>query len=385
MRGYIRKRGKHSWQIAVRAGRDPISGKYVRVYRTVRGGRTVAERALARLLHEVATGGLVDPGRVTVGGWLDLWLHNIAKPNVAAKTLERYSEIVRLHLKPHLGKIPLHQLRPAHIQRLYAVLQEAGKHPRTILHVHRVLHTALERAVKLEVVGRNVCDAVSPPKVRPQEIPVVTEAELAKVLRASEGTRLHIPVLLAALCGLRRGEILALRWEDVDLDRGVLQVRRSLEEVRVDGQRVVRFKEPKTGKARAVVLPPLVVEALRRHRKAQLEERLRAGPDWKDHNLVCPATNGAPWYPSNFRKAFTDLVRRCGTRAFTFHQLRHTHASLAIRLGADVRTVAARLGHSSPTLTLNTYSHELPGAQEELALRVDRTIRQALQRAQEQS
>jgi len=200
--GYIRRQGKHSWEVSVRAGRDPVSGKYVRVYRTVRGTRKDAERALARLLHEAATGGLVDPGRVTVGEWLDRWLHDIAKPNVAAKTWERYEEVVRIHLKPHLGKIPLHQLRPAHIQRLYAALQGAGKHPRTILHVHRVLHTALERAVKLEVVGRNVCDAVSPPRVRPQEIPVVTEAELAQILRASEGTRLHIPVLLAALCGL---------------------------------------------------------------------------------------------------------------------------------------------------------------------------------------
>jgi integrase len=384
MRGHVRKRGRRSWEVSVRAGRDPVTGKYVRVYRTIRGTRKDAERALARLLHEVATGALVDPGRVTVGEWLDRWLHDIAKPNVAAKTLERYSEVVRLHLKPHLGKIPLHQLRPANILRLYAILQEGGMHPRTILHVHRVLHTALEHAVKLEVVGRNPCDAVSPPRVRPQEIPVVTEAELAQIIQISEGTRLHIPILLAALCGLRRGEVLALKWEDVDLNRGVLQIRRSLEEVRVDGQLVVRFKEPKTGKARAVVLPPLVVEALRRHRKAQLEERLRAGPDWKDHDLVCPATNGAPWYPSNFRKAFLDLVRRCGTKVFTFHALRHTHASLAIRLGADVRTVASRLGHSTPTLTLNVYGHELPGAQEELALRVDRMIREALQRAKDQ-
>jgi integrase len=385
MPGYIRRRGKHSWEVSVRAGRDPVTGRYTRIFRTVRGTRKDAERLLARLLQEAATGGLVDPGRVTVGEWLDRWLHDLAKPNVAAKTWERYEEIVRLHLKPHLGKIPLHQLRSAHIQRLYAALQEAGKHPRTVLHVHRVLHTALERAVKLEVVGRNVCDAVSPPRVRLQEISVVTEAELAQILRASEGTRLHIPVLLAALCGLRRGEILALRWEDVDLNRGVLQVRRSLEEVRVDGQLVVRFKEPKTGKARAVVLPPLVVEALRRHRKIQLEERLKAGPDWKGHDLVCPASNGAPWYPSNFRKAFADLVRRCGTKAFTFHALRHTHASQAIRLGADVRTVAARLGHSTPTLTLNVYGHELPGAQEELAIQVDRMIREALQRVQEGS
>jgi integrase len=384
LRGYIRQRGRRSWEVSLRVGRDPVSGKYVRVYRTIRGSRKDAERALARLLHEAATGGLVDPGRVTVGEWLDRWLHDIAKPNVAARTWERYSEIVRLHLKPHLGKIPLHQLRPAHIQRLYAALQEAGKHPRTILHVHRVLHTALRLALKLEVAARNPCDAVSPPKVRPQEIPVVTEAELAQIVRGSEGSRLHIPVLLAALCGLRRGEILALRWSDVDLERGILQVRRSLEKVRVDGQRVVRFKEPKTGKARAVALPPLVVEALRRHRKVQLEERLRAGPEWKDRDLVVCGPFGEPLSPSSVSREFRRLIQRLGLRG-RFHDLRHAHATLAIRLGADIRTVAARLGHSTPTLTLNVYGHELPGAQEELAARVDQTIRQALRRIQEQS
>jgi integrase len=220
--------------------------------------------------------------------------------------------------------------------------------------------------------------------VRPQEISVVTEAELAQIIRASEGTRLHIPVLLAALCGLRRGEVLALKWEDVDLNRGILQVRRSLEEVRVDGQRVVRFKEPKTGKARAVAMPPLVVEALRRHRKAQLEERLRAGPDWKDHDLVVCGPFGEPLNPNTVTWEFGHLMQRLGLRR-RFHDLRHAHATLAIRLGADIRTVAARLGHSTPTLTLNVYGHELPGAQEELAARVDQTIRQALQRIQEQS
>jgi integrase len=383
MPGHIRRRGKHSWEVSVRAGRDPASGRYTRIFRTVRGTRKDAERALAKLVHEAATGGLVDPGRVTVGEWLDRWLHDIAKPNVAAKTWERYEEVVRIRLKPHLGKIPLHQLRPAHVQRLYAALQEAGKHPRTVLHVHRVLHTALERAVKLEVVGRNVCDAVTPPRVRPAEVQTFSAEELVRVLRATEGTRLHVPVVLSALCGLRRGEVLALRWSDVDLEGGVLRVRRSLEEVRVDGQRVVRPKEPKTGKARAVAMPPLVVEVLRRHRKAQLEERLRAGPDWKDHDLVVCGPFGEPLNPNTVTWEFGHLMQRLGLRR-RFHDLRHAHASHLVRAGVDVRTVAGRLGHSTPSLTLNVYGHEVPGAQEHAALVMDRIIREALQRAQEQ-
>lgn len=146
--------------------------------------------------------------------------------------------------------------------------------------------------VRLEVIRRNVCDAVTPPKVRPSEIPAVTEEELARILRAAEGTRLYILILLLSLCRLRRGEVLALRWSDVDLERGVLQVRRSLEEVRLDGQAVLRIKEPKTGKARAVAPPRLVAEALQKHRRTQAEERLRAGPDWRNLDLVCCGPTG---------------------------------------------------------------------------------------------
>jgi hypothetical protein len=132
MPGYIRKQGKHPWEVSVRAGRDPVTGRYVRIYRTVRGTRKDAERELSRLLYQVNHGALVDPGRTTLGEWLDRWLHDIAKHNVAPKTSERYEEIVRLHLKPYLGAIRLNLLRPSHVQKLYADLQQAGKHPRTI-------------------------------------------------------------------------------------------------------------------------------------------------------------------------------------------------------------------------------------------------------------
>jgi integrase len=147
---------------------------------------------------------------------------------------------------------------------------------------------------------------------------------------------------------------------------------------------VVRFKEPKTGKARAVAMPPLVVEALRRHRKAQLEERLRAGPDWKDRGLVVCGPFGEPLTPSAVSREFRRLMQRLGLRR-RFHDLRHAHASHLVRAGVDVRTVAGRLGHSTPSLTLNVYGHEVPGAQEHAALVMDRIIREALQRIQEQS
>jgi integrase len=238
--------------------------------------------------------------------------------------------------------------------------------------------------VKLEVVGRNVCDAVTPPRVRPAEVQTFSAEELVRVLRATEGTRLHVPVVLSALCGLRRGEVLALRWSDVDLDRGVLQVRRSLEEVRVDGSVVVRFKEPKTGRARGVAVPPLAVEALRKHRREQLQERLRAGPAWQDHDLVCCGPLGRPLHPNTVTWEFGHLMKRLGMRK-RFHDLRHAHASHLVRAGVDVRTVAGRLGHSTPSMTLNVYGHLLPGAQEEAARVMDRIVREALGRVGDES
>lgn len=370
MAGLIRRRGRSSWQVSVSAGFDPRTGKRVRVWRTVRGTRKDAERVLAELLRQTTTGALVDPGRATVKEWLRAWLLQ-KRPQLSTKTYERYEEIVRLHLVPHLGRIQLVRLHPHHVQQVYSALLEAGKHPRTVLHVHRVLHAALEDAVRQQVLGRNVCDAVRPPKVPGRELRVLTEEELLRLLRAAEGTRLHVPVILASLCGLRRGEVLALRWEDVDFERGVLHVRRSLEET----GRGLALKDTKTGKARAVALPSMVVEALRRHRRAQVEERLRLGEAWQDHGLVCPASNGAPWWPSNFQGAFATLSRSAGFEGLTFHTLRHTHATHLIRSGADVRTVAARLGHSTPALTLNVYGHLLPGAQEEAVRRLEERLR----------
>lgn len=353
MPGFIRRRGKHSWQVAVSAGFDPRTGRRVRVWRTVKGTRKEAERLLARLLHEAAQGALVDPGRCTVEEWLRAWL-DLKRPTVSVKTFERYEEVVRLHVMPALGRILLHRLHPHHVQRLYADLLGAGKHPRTVLHVHRVLHTALEAAVRQQVVGRNVCDAVEPPRVPVQELRVPSEEEVFSLLDASRGTRLYLPILLGALCGLRRGEVLALRWEDVDLVRGVLQVRRSLVETR---QGVV-VKEPKSGRARAVVIPRLVVDALSSTR-----------PDCRSE-LVCPSTSGSYWFPSKFDQAYREVCRRAGVRVL-FHALRHFHASYLIRSGADIRTVAGRLGHSTPTLTLNTYGHLLPGAQEDAVRRME--------------
>lgn len=365
---WIQRRGKRSWRIAVSCGFDPRTGRRVRVFRTVRGSRRDAERELARLVREVEAGLGVDPGRATLGEWLQAWMEQ-KRPQLSAKTFERYEGIVRLHLLPAIGTVPLRRLHPHHVRSLHARLLEAGLHPRTVLHVHRVLHTALEDAVRQEVLARNVCDAVRPPRVPAREVTVPSEEELSRLLRAVRGTRLEVPVLLAALCGLRRGEVLALRWEDVDFERGLLQVRRSLETTCLG----LQLKDTKTGRARAVAVPAQVLQVLRAHRRRQVEERLRAGEAWQDHGLVVCGPDGGPVHPDTLSWEFLRAARSLGLRT-SFHGLRHAHASHLLRAGADVRTLAARLGHSTPTLTLNTYGHLVPGAQEELVRRLEQQL-----------
>lgn len=328
------------------------------------------------------TGAYVEPSRITLGDYLGRWLEDYARPNVAAKTFERYSEIVRLHLIPSLGHHVLSKLQPLHIQRYYSEALASGRRdgkgglsPQTVLHHHRVLREALQQGVKWLLLGRNPADAVEPPRARPREMRALNEAATARLLTAAEGTRLFIPILLAASTGMRRGEILGLRWKDVDLEGATLAVRQSLEQTAAG----LSFKQPKTAKSRRVVaLPAFTVEGLKQHRARQATERLALGAAYTDNGLVCPAADGAPWRPNAFSAAFVALIRKTTLQAVRFHDLRHTHATQLLRNGIHPKVVSERLGHATVGITLDVYSHVMPGMQEEAALRTDVALRAAL-------
>ncbi len=203
----------------------------------------------------------------------------------------------------------------------------------------------------------------------------LTEAETAQLFNLVECGRLNIPVMLAIATGMRRGEILALRWQDIDLEAGMATVIHSLEQTR--GQ--LGFKSPKTGKGRrTVALPAIAVELLREHKTSQLYQRLALGPAYQDHDLVCPRPDGRPWPPDTFSTAFAALVRRSKFKHVRFHDLRHTHATQMLRQGVHPKVVSERLGHSAIGITLDTYSHVLPGMQEEAAQKIDNTLRRAI-------
>lgn len=381
MRGHIRRRSQRSWAIIIDIGTD-ARGRRRQKWHSVKGTKRDAERELARLLHEFNTGGYVEPTRMNVGDYLERWLSDYAQSNVSPKTHERYSELVRLHITPNLGHFPLAKLPPLEIQAFYSQALKTGRRngkgglsPQTVIHLHRVLKEALSHAVKWQLIARNPADAVQPPKPVRREMRALSEIETAGLLNTATNSRLYSPIFVAVTTGLRRGELLALRWKHVDLERGVLSVHQSLEQTR-DG---LNFKQPKTAKGRRTVdLPEITMEELRRHRNRQRQSRLELGPAYSDQGLVFPGPDGAPWPPDGLTRAFAALMRRAGNRGLRFHDLRHTHATQLLREGIHPKIVSERLGHATVSITLDLYSHVLPGMQKAAAERVDASLRLAL-------
>lgn len=382
MKGHLRERTKGHWWAVVDIGEDPETGKRRQKWHKLTAAtKKKAQDELNKLLTEMATGAYVAPSALTVGEYLARWLEGYAKPNVAAQTYQRYEVIIRLHLTPALGAIKLSKLHPMDIQRCHAEALESGRKDgrgqalsaRTVTHHHRVLREALEQAVRWQILPRNPADSVQPPRPVDREMQTLTAPQVDALLRAAEGTRFQLPILLAVGTGMRRGEVLALRWQDVDLVAGALAVRRSMERTKAG----LGFKAPKTGKGtRTITLPAVVVQALRRHLGEQARERELLGPDYADGDLVCARPDGLPISPDNLSRDFTTLLKRHGMPAIRFHDLRHTHATLLLQGGINPKVISERLGHSTVRITLDVYAHVMPSMQEEAARRFDGILSQ---------
>jgi integrase len=374
VKGHIRERGPGTWAVVIQVGRYPNGRPRYRWY-TVKGGKRDAQRELNRLLAEMQAGSHVEPTRLTLAQYLEQWLRDYAKATVSARTYERYEEIVTKHLTPALGKHLLARLTPLQVQGYYTQALASGRRDgkgglskQTVLHHHRLLHTALAQAVRWQLVARNVAEAVEPPRPDELETAVVDVEAAGRLLEIASGGRLYLPVLLTLMTGMRLGEVLGLRWEDVDLKNGVLRVRQALEQTRAG----LAFKAPKTHRSkRPVALPSLLVDALVWHRGEQERVRTLLGSAWQEYGLVCSREDGAPWPPKLLSKAFEHLASRAGMPEVRFHDLRHSHASQLLQQGIPLKVVSERLGHARASTTLDIYSHLLPGMQEEAARRVD--------------
>lgn len=379
MAGYIRRRGKGSWEVTVDLGRDPATRRRNRRFFAVRGKREDAERALTAVLRERDLGNDLDPGRVTVGECLRRWLRDYAAANVAPSTLQRYTGIVEQHLIPALGTVRLRDLRPAHIQAACAAFgRQDGRgtqlSAKTVFEHHAVLREALNWAVRLQLLARNPAQAVSPARPQRPEMRVLSPDDAQRLLEAAGPTRHYQLIYLALATGARLGELLALRWADVDLQRGVMEITRT---ARFFSGKGVTFGQPKTHRSRRpIALSPETVALLREHRREQLEERLRAGPGYDDRDLVFADAAGGAIYDSTVRRAFYGIVREAGLAHLRIHDLRHTAATLMLRAGINPKVVSERLGHATVSITLDTYSHVLPDLQREAAAALDAVLGQ---------
>lgn len=368
MRGHIQKRGKDSYTIVLN-GKDPATGKRRQHWLSVKGSKRDAEKCLADLLHQLDTGAYFQPGKVTTAEYLTQWLRDYVKPSLTPRGFERYACIVRVHLAPALANIPLAQLRPEHLQKLYTAKLNDGLMPRTVRYIHVVSHKALATALKWGMVSRNVADAVTPPKPGHTAIRTWDEREIATFLEASKSTRYHALFYTALFTGARRSELLALRWSDVDLLAGEIGVTRGLHRL---GNGSYVFSEPKSAKSkRTIALSPSAILVLKEHHQTQKLERDMLGLPFADDSLAFCQYDGKPLRPNTVTRAWAIVAERCGVPVIRFHDARHTHASLMLKQGIHPKIVQERLGHASIQITLDTYSHVAPGLQEAAAKRFD--------------
>jgi integrase len=342
--------------------------------RRVYYGRTRAEvvKKLAGAQRTQDDGLPLPAERLTVGAFLDRWLKSV-KPALRPNTYRRYEQFARLHISPALGRISLAKLTPDQLQGLYASKLEAGLSPTTVRHIHAAAHKALKQATRWGLVVRNVASVVEAPRMAHHEMTTLSPDEAQRVIEAACGERLGAVYTLALTTGMRRGELLGLRWRDVDLERGAVQVRASLQWTKEGPV----FGEPKTERSRRqITLAKIAIDTLRAHRIAQAEERLRRGGAWEDNDLVFANEVGRPVHPNNMvRRSFEPLLRRAGVPRVRFHDLRHSAATLLLAQGVHPKIVSEMLGHSQIAMTLDLYSHVTPTMQRQAADAMDAVLR----------
>jgi integrase len=309
---------------------------------------------------------------MTVAEWLAVYLEQVARPKVRPRTLDLYASNIDRHIVPAIGRYRLDKLRPAHLVALYNTKAAEGLSGASLRHIHAVIRRALNVAVRWQLIAVNPATLVDAPQGVQHEISPLTVVEARRLIEAAEGDRMRARWLVGLALGLRQGEALGLRWEDVDVDARLLRVRRALQRRRGGG---LVFAEPKTQRSKRVIpLPAQLVAALEDHHDQQARERAVAGSLWRDSGCVFTTPVGTPVDPRNDFREFRKLLARAGLPPVRLHDLRHTAASLLLAQHVPARVVMEILGHSQIALTMNTYSHVAPEVSREAADRMARAL-----------
>ncbi len=383
MRGHVRKR--HTWEFIVDISPHPVSGRRRQKSRSGFVTKKEAESALHEFIRYVEGGGDPSPERIRLAEYLNRWLDYQRTRGIRSRTLEGYEGYIRREIVPVIGGLELAKVRPGHIRAVLARVQHRGLSAATITQVRSVLGSALRQAVAEGLIPTNPVAVVKRPRVQRRELRWPTSAELGALLAVSRGPPWEVPILLAAVTGARRAEVLGISWEDVDLKTGTVFIRRSVQPVRHSEERTVGFTGLKTKRSRRIVqLPPFALEQIRSHRRDQLKRRTDLGASWRDPvddlgrpvAMVCDRGDGFFVYPDSFTTAFKRLARQAGLHPATrLHDVRHAVATELGRQGVQPVIVSAVLGHASPSFTIAVYQHAWQEGPAEAARALETALR----------
>lgn len=359
MTGHVRKRktkDDKSWQIVLDKGVD-VNGKRIREYITYKGNKQQAKNELAKRISEYNSGSYIESSKMTVKMLIDQWLTVYGVPQLAPSTVRGYKVNFDKHTIPYIGHILVQKLTGVEIQNMYTQLSKTGLSPRSVHYVHTTLHEVLEYAYKTRLISLNPANFVSAPKQAKYKAEVYNTDEVTKLLSCAKGTDMEIPLMIDLETGLRRGELLALKWSDINWEARTLIVQRNL--VCIDGE--YKFGSPKTKSGnRKLLLSESLIEKLRQHRVKQTEIRLQLGATYQNNDLVCCRDDGNPYHTGSFSHKFANLLKKHGLKRIRLHDIRHTNATLMLENGIPAKIASERLGHSGIAITLDTYSHVSP-------------------------
>jgi integrase len=320
-------------------------------------------------LRELERGTLATGPRRKLGEYLEDWIENVHKDQLRISTYVKYKKLVG-YIVADLGDIWLQKLTPQDVQQFYAKRLHKDKlSTKTVHEIHGVLHLALKNAVRWNLVSRNVCDLVSAPRVVSRKAVPLTVEQAHALLECIRGHRLEVLLALAVVTGIRRGELLALRWSNIDFESQYVLIEHTVDYI--NGYGYVE-NEPKTAAGkRRIHLPDFLIDMLKQHRKQQLEQRLKLDKEWEDRDLVFTDLQGGYFNPRYMDKLFKKLLREAGIPSIHFHDLRHSAATILISMGVNPKIIQEILGHSDISITLGIYGHLFPNMQNEVAEKWD--------------
>lgn len=361
------KSGEIRYQITIDGGRDELTGKRIRAFKNVNGSKREAKSVMYKMIAEMDKGKLTQKTGKKVGEWMDEWLENYL-PNIEETTRVGYKTKLRCYIKPAIGDILLRSLRTEHVQRMVNDMKDRGLSPKNIRDAFNNVNAAMKKAVKIRLIPYNPCEAVELPKLKKYRAKVYPPEMIHHLLEVAMGTDMFLPVFLLTMVGLRRGELLALRWDDIDFKQNILRVRKNM----VNGEKGCIIKAPKSEAGiRDISLGNDVMSVLKAARVQYMTDLFEYGVGFQNLNFVIHQKDGSPLKPDSMTQKWQRFLEANDLPKIRLHDLRHSNATALIQAGVNPRVVQQRLGHSDVNITLNTYTHVLPEMDIDAAEKLD--------------